>query len=83
VLVDSVPDLTEHIHRMSARMLLHIDGYIKSSSLRFFSLLPYIFFVICIIMDTDRLLGVRSMYLARPLHCCFESPHLYSQLNVC
>jgi len=27
VLVDSVPDLTEHIHRMSARMLLHIDGY--------------------------------------------------------
>ncbi|OEL23349.1 hypothetical protein BAE44_0015634 [Dichanthelium oligosanthes] len=26
-LVDSVPDLTEHIHRMSARMLLHIDGY--------------------------------------------------------
>nr|CAB3500231.1 unnamed protein product [Digitaria exilis] len=25
--VDSVPDLTEHIHRMSARMLLHIDGY--------------------------------------------------------
>jgi len=27
VLVDSVPDLTEHIHRTSARMLLHIDGY--------------------------------------------------------
>lgn len=26
-LVDSVPDLTEHIHRTSARMLLHIDGY--------------------------------------------------------
>ncbi|KAL6641424.1 hypothetical protein ACP70R_019605 [Stipagrostis hirtigluma subsp. patula] len=26
-LVDSVPDLAEHIHRTSARMLLHIDGY--------------------------------------------------------
>ncbi|XP_073001241.1 uncharacterized protein [Typha latifolia] len=26
-LVDSVPDLTEHIHRTSARMLLHINGY--------------------------------------------------------
>ncbi|XP_066389283.1 uncharacterized protein [Miscanthus floridulus] len=26
-LVDSVPDLTGHIHRTSARMLLHIDGY--------------------------------------------------------
>ncbi|KAK8940988.1 hypothetical protein KSP39_PZI009858 [Platanthera zijinensis] len=26
-LVDSVPDLTEHIHKTAARMLLHIDGY--------------------------------------------------------
>lgn len=26
-MVDSVPDLTEHIHKTSARMLLHIDGY--------------------------------------------------------
>lgn len=26
-MVDSVPDLTEHIHRMTARMLLHINGY--------------------------------------------------------
>ncbi|GJM91381.1 hypothetical protein PR202_ga07744 [Eleusine coracana subsp. coracana] len=26
-LVDSVPDLAEYIHRTSARMLLHIDGY--------------------------------------------------------
>lgn len=26
-LVDSVPDLTEHIHKTTARMLLHIDGY--------------------------------------------------------
>ncbi|ONK71818.1 uncharacterized protein A4U43_C04F12710 [Asparagus officinalis] len=25
--VDSVPDLTEHIHRTTARMLLHISGY--------------------------------------------------------
>ncbi|WCJ41648.1 Syndetin [Euphorbia peplus] len=27
-LVDSVPDLTEHIHRSTARLLLHIDGYV-------------------------------------------------------
>ncbi|CAN1159148.1 VPS50 [Linum perenne] len=27
-LVDSVPDLTEHIHRTTARQLLHIDGYV-------------------------------------------------------
>ncbi|CAN0902476.1 Vps50 [Linum grandiflorum] len=27
-LVDSVPDLTEHIHRTTARLLLHIDGYV-------------------------------------------------------
>ncbi|KAF0928586.1 hypothetical protein E2562_006030 [Oryza meyeriana var. granulata] len=26
-MVDSVPDLAEHIHRTSARMLLHINGY--------------------------------------------------------
>lgn len=26
-MVDSVPDLTEHIHRTTARMLLHINGY--------------------------------------------------------
>uniref|UniRef100_A0ACD5TN25 Uncharacterized protein n=1 Tax=Avena sativa TaxID=4498 RepID=A0ACD5TN25_AVESA len=26
-LVDTVPDLAEHIHRTSARMLLHINGY--------------------------------------------------------
>ncbi|KAH0461467.1 hypothetical protein IEQ34_009042 [Dendrobium chrysotoxum] len=26
-LVDSVPDLTEHIHKTTARMLLHINGY--------------------------------------------------------
>ncbi|OAY38115.1 syndetin [Manihot esculenta] len=27
-LVDSVPDLTEHIHRTTARLLLHINGYV-------------------------------------------------------
>ncbi|KAF5194478.1 Syndetin [Thalictrum thalictroides] len=27
-LVDSVPDLTENIHRTTARMLLHINGYV-------------------------------------------------------
>lgn len=27
-LVDSVPDLTEHIHRTTARLLLHISGYV-------------------------------------------------------
>ncbi|EOY33645.1 C-terminal isoform 3 [Theobroma cacao] len=27
-LVDSVPDLTEHIHRTTARILLHINGYV-------------------------------------------------------
>ncbi|XP_065865505.1 uncharacterized protein [Euphorbia lathyris] len=27
-LVDSVPDLNEHIHRSTARLLLHIDGYV-------------------------------------------------------
>uniref|UniRef100_A0A7C9CXP5 Syndetin C-terminal domain-containing protein n=1 Tax=Opuntia streptacantha TaxID=393608 RepID=A0A7C9CXP5_OPUST len=27
-LVDTVPDLTEHIHRRTARLLLHIDGFI-------------------------------------------------------
>ncbi|CAL1366985.1 unnamed protein product [Linum trigynum] len=27
-LVDSVPSLTEHIHRTTARLLLHIDGYV-------------------------------------------------------
>ncbi|XVF19818.1 hypothetical protein REPUB_Repub11eG0143500 [Reevesia pubescens] len=26
--VDSVPDLTEHIHRTTARILLHINGYV-------------------------------------------------------
>ncbi|KAL1161262.1 hypothetical protein V6Z11_A07G121900 [Gossypium hirsutum] len=26
--VDSVPDLTEHIHRTTARVLLHINGYV-------------------------------------------------------
>ncbi|KAH8499553.1 hypothetical protein H0E87_018147, partial [Populus deltoides] len=26
ILVDSVPDLTEHIHRTTARLLLHING---------------------------------------------------------
>ncbi|XP_077225911.1 coiled-coil protein isoform X2 [Tasmannia lanceolata] len=26
-LIDSVPDLTEHIHRTTARLLLHINGY--------------------------------------------------------
>lgn len=31
-LVDSVPDLTEHIHRTSARLLLHIDGYVDRIS---------------------------------------------------
>ncbi|XP_073267320.1 uncharacterized protein [Populus alba] len=28
ILVDSVPDLTEHIHRTTARLLLHINGYV-------------------------------------------------------
>ncbi|KAI5575748.1 hypothetical protein BDE02_09G001200 [Populus trichocarpa] len=28
LLVDSVPDLTEHIHRTTARLLLHINGYV-------------------------------------------------------
>lgn len=27
-LVDAVPDLTEHIHRTTARLLLHINGYV-------------------------------------------------------
>ncbi|XP_024034491.1 syndetin isoform X2 [Citrus clementina] len=27
-LVDSVPDLIEHIHKTTARLLLHIDGYV-------------------------------------------------------
>ncbi|XP_059627026.1 uncharacterized protein LOC132269801 isoform X2 [Cornus florida] len=31
-LVDSVPDLTEHIHRTTARLLLHIDGYVDRIS---------------------------------------------------
>ncbi|GJN20040.1 hypothetical protein PR202_gb07363 [Eleusine coracana subsp. coracana] len=31
-LVDSVPDLAEYIHRTSAWMLLHIDGYVKLSN---------------------------------------------------
>ncbi|KAJ0020795.1 hypothetical protein Pint_32028 [Pistacia integerrima] len=30
--VDSVPDLTEHIHRTTARLLLHIDGYVDRIS---------------------------------------------------
>ncbi|CAK7332113.1 unnamed protein product [Dovyalis caffra] len=28
LLVDSVPDLTEHIHRTTARLLLHMNGYV-------------------------------------------------------
>ncbi|XP_052489356.1 uncharacterized protein LOC105761952 isoform X3 [Gossypium raimondii] len=28
LVVDSVPDLTEHIHRTTARVLLHINGYV-------------------------------------------------------
>ncbi|KAF7805657.1 syndetin isoform X1 [Senna tora] len=28
-LVDAVPDLTEHIHRTTARLLLHINGYVE------------------------------------------------------
>ncbi|KAJ4835617.1 hypothetical protein Tsubulata_010861 [Turnera subulata] len=28
-LVDPVPDLTEHIHRTTARLLLHINGYVE------------------------------------------------------
>ncbi|KAI4322344.1 hypothetical protein L6164_022049 [Bauhinia variegata] len=28
-LVDAVPDLTEHINRTTARLLLHIDGYVE------------------------------------------------------
>uniref|UniRef100_A0A803N6G7 Vacuolar protein sorting-associated protein 54 N-terminal domain-containing protein n=1 Tax=Chenopodium quinoa TaxID=63459 RepID=A0A803N6G7_CHEQI len=28
-LVDSVPDLTEHIYRSTARLLLHINGYVE------------------------------------------------------
>lgn len=31
-LVDSVPDLIEHIHKTTARLLLHIDGYVDRIS---------------------------------------------------
>ncbi|XP_024023775.1 syndetin isoform X1 [Morus notabilis] len=31
-LVDAVPDLTEHIHRTTARQLLHINGYVDRIS---------------------------------------------------
>ncbi|KAL5580161.1 hypothetical protein UlMin_012603 [Ulmus minor] len=31
-LVDAVPDLTEHIHRTTARLLLHINGYVDQIS---------------------------------------------------
>ncbi|KAH7663045.1 Vacuolar protein sorting-associated protein 54 N-terminal [Dioscorea alata] len=32
LLVDSVPDLVDHIHRTTARMLLHINGYVDKIS---------------------------------------------------
>ncbi|KAF8403172.1 hypothetical protein HHK36_011269 [Tetracentron sinense] len=31
-LVDSVPDLTEHIHKTTARLLLHVNGYVDRVS---------------------------------------------------
>lgn len=55
--VDSVPDLTEHIHRTSARMLLHIDGYVTSSKTSFHLLFGHI--ILCgiyITIDADMLL---------------------------